>query len=349
MLPNTIVASILNAPIAYKYGDWIYQLKNRNFEVEWPKEIELPKSVFKYYANTDYSIDAIIKQYLFCSHPYHLNDSIDSTNSLWDFNNINEETFEGFYHQYGLEKAYEVNFEKEKETGFSAIKQRFYDMVSKNAGIISLTSEPLQTLMWAHYSTERGFMVELDWNLIRDNLKRLNPKLNNYAFFPINYVDNLESVDFFGNGFKSADLPYIYSTGVKRKDWAYEKEWRLISFTLDYGVPNSILGPFPDIPCLNERKVFYPKDAIKSITLGKQFFNGANLEKVIDEGTYVLKEKRDLEFLKYLMANFNDRIFLCGEYEKDRIFKRSAGKIHLENIGENTFKIMNENEGFYKK
>lgn len=142
MLPNTIVASILNAPIAYKYGDWIYQLKNRNFEVEWPKEIELPKSVFKYYANTDYSIDAIIKQYLFCSHPYHLNDSIDSTNSLWDFNNINEETFEGFYHQYGLEKAYEVNFEKEKETGFSAIKQRFYDMVSKNAGIISLTSEP---------------------------------------------------------------------------------------------------------------------------------------------------------------------------------------------------------------
>jgi hypothetical protein len=187
-------------------------------------------------------------------------------------------------------------------------------------------------------------MIELDWKIIKDNLKKSNPKLSNYAFFPIQYVDKLESIDFFGNNFRGPDIPYIYSTGIKRKDWDYEKEWRLIPFTMDYGVPNSIKGPFPDVPSLNERKLYYPKEAIKSITLGKHFFNGSNLKKVIDEKTYQLESNTDLDFVNFLRENYNDRIYLCGEYEDGKEFKRSAEKVHFVKVDSDTIQMIRENK-----
>ncbi|WP_027075839.1 DUF2971 domain-containing protein [Maribacter antarcticus] len=328
----------------YKYGDRTYKLTNGNYDVELPAEIKQPESVFKYYGKTDYSIDAIIKNYLFCSHPYHLNDSIDSSSLLWDFTNLSKEVFEKFYKQYGFDKVMVIDYEKEKGNGFVTIKQKFFEMASKNAGVISLTNNSLQTLMWAHYSTENGFMIELDWKEIKNNLKGLNPKLNNYAFFPVQYVDKLESIDFFGNGFNSPDIPYLYSTAVKRKDWSYEDEWRLMTFTLDYGVPNSIKGPFQDIPSHHDRKLFYPKEAIKSIVLGKHFFNSSNLKKVIDDKTYQLKTNSDLDFINFLIDNYNDRIYFCGEYQNGTEFKRSAEKVHFKKVDWNTIQMIREDK-----
>lgn len=337
------------------YKDWTYELKNSNFNVIPPEGIETPSSVFKYYSNNKNSLDALVNQYLFCSHPYQLNDSIDSTSLLWDFSNLSKGIFEKFYYQYGFNKAYEVNYEKEKSEGFETIRHLFFNMVSKGAGIVSLTTEPLQTLMWAHYSSEYGFMVELDWKIVKDNIRTLNDNLKNYAFFPINYVERLESIDFFHNDFKGPDLPYLYSVGIKRDDWSYENEWRLMSFAMNYGIPDSILGPYPNIDGSSERKIYYPKEAIKSITLGKRFFNGYNLEEVINEVTYKIKASEnpevltDIDFINLLHKDFNDRIYFCGEFENDRIFKRSAEKIHFEKIDERTFKIIREDEGFYQR
>ena len=84
------------------YKDWTYELKNSNFNVIPPEGIETPSSVFKYYSNNKNSLDALVNQYLFCSHPYQLNDSIDSTSLLWDFSNLSKGIFEKFYYQYGL-------------------------------------------------------------------------------------------------------------------------------------------------------------------------------------------------------------------------------------------------------
>lgn len=326
----------------YKYGDRTYKLTNGNYDVELADNIKIPESVFKYYGKTDYSVDAIIKNYLFCSHPYHLNDSIDSSSLLWDFTKLSKEVFEKFYKQNGFDKVMVIDYEKEKANGFVTIKQKFFEMASKNAGVISLTTNSLQTLMWAHYSSESGFMIELNWKEVKNNLKNLNPKLKNYAFFPIQYVDKLESIDFFGNGFNTPDIPYLYSTAVKRKDWIYEDEWRLMTYTLDYGVPNSIKGPFQDIPSQHERKLFYPKEAIKSIVLGKHFFNSSNLKKVIDYKTYQLKTNSDLDFINFLIDNYNDRIYFCGEYQNGSEFKRSAGKVHFKKVDWNTIQMIAE-------
>ena len=83
----------------YKYGDRTYKLKNGNYDVEFSDDIKVPESIFKYYGKTNYSINAIINNYLFCRHTYHLNDSIDSSSLLWDFSNLSKVVFEKFHYQ----------------------------------------------------------------------------------------------------------------------------------------------------------------------------------------------------------------------------------------------------------
>lgn len=178
----------------FKHNDFTYKLnESGNYEVESPL-IE-PTTLFKYYPNNNHSKDAMSNSYLFCSHPYQLNDPMDSSNILWDFSNIKEGTYNSFYEHFEIEQS--VSFENDKKEKFAVIKYLLYLNVTKRAGIISLTTEPLQTLMWSHYASEKGFMIELDYKEIKNNLTKLNHSLKNYAFIPIQYVDHLESIDCF--------------------------------------------------------------------------------------------------------------------------------------------------------
>ncbi len=330
----------------YKYGDWVYKLVNQNHTVDYPKEV--PKSVFKYYSLNENSINAILNQYLFCSHPYNLNDSMDCSTLLWDFSTLSEPLFLKFYEQYGLDDEFEIDYEKDKQTGFAQIKELFFNFITNHAGIISLSTQPLHTLMWAHYSSEKGFMIELDWEIVKDNLKKENPNINNYVFFPVQYVDNLESIDFFGANFRSADVPFLYSVGVKRKDWKYEDEWRLISYAKGYGIPTSIISPFPNVPSQQERHVYYPIDAIKSITLGKQFFNGKNVEKLLEPMTFQMKDVQEVQLIDFMIDKFSDKIYLCGEYENEKTFKRSSERVNIIKKENNIFTVVRMNEGFHQ-
>lgn len=330
----------------YKYGQWTYKLVNQNHSVEHPKQ--QPESVFKYYSLNENSISAIVNHYLFCSHPYHLNDSMDCSTLLWDFSTLKKPLFLKFYEQYGLSKEFEVNYEKDKNNGFSQIKELFFNFITNHAGIISLSTQPLHTLMWAHYSSEKGLMVELDWEIIKNNLKEKNPALNNYVFFPVQYVKNLESIDFFGANFRSADVPFLYSVGVKRKDWEYENEWRLISYAKGYGIPTSIISPFPNVKSQQERRVYYPLEAIKSITLGKQFFNGKNVENLIEPMTFQMKDVQELKLIDFMIEHFNDKIYLCGEYETEKVFKRSSERIQIIKKDNNIYNVKRLNEGYHQ-
>ncbi|HLW41249.1 MAG TPA: DUF2971 domain-containing protein [Flavobacterium sp.] len=330
----------------YKYGEWIYKLVNQNHAVEHPKK--QPKSVFKYYSISENSISAILNQYLYCSHPYNLNDSMDCSTLLWDFSTLSKPLFLKFYEQYGLTEEFEIDYEKDKKNGFAQIKELFFNFITNHAGIISLSTQPLHTLMWAHYSSEKGFMIELDWEIIKNNLKKENPKLNNYIFFPVQYVENLESIDFFGVNFRSADVPFLYSVGVKRNDWAYEGEWRLITYSTGYGTPTSIISPFPNVPSQQERRVQYPIEAIKSITLGKQFFNGRNVEKLLEPMTFQMKDVQELKLIEFMIENLPEKIFLCGEYETEKSFKRSSERVNIIKKDKNIFTVVRMNEGFHQ-
>ncbi len=322
----------------YKYEDWSYSLENENLNVSSP--ISKPKKLYKYYSNTKDNRDALMNNYLFCSHPFHLNDSMDSSPLLWDFSNLNENTYNNFFIENKFAQI--MSFDKDKADGFQQIIFLLFQQISNLSGVISLSSEPLHTLMWSHYASEKGFMIDLDTDVLINNSRNENQFLNNYVLMPVKYVEELESIDCFSNNFTSMDIPFLYSVGIKKNAWIYENEWRLLPFANNFGVPNSILRPLPDIKGKYDRKIYYSRDTIRSIILGKHFFNGNNLQDIDENGNYILKENDELNFINFLIDNFNDRLFQCAEFENGTKFKRNAVKINMKRLGKNIIKIKHE-------
>ncbi len=324
----------------YKYYDWIYKLEHKNHKVEFP--LETPESLFKYYTNNKNSRSALLNNYLFCSHPYHLNDSMDCSNKLWDFSKITKIKYEGFceYYKESVFLKEIIDYDEDKKRDFNFIKTAFWNIVTDCAGIISLSENPLHTLMWSHYSTERGFMIELDRLKLISEFKKWNHKIRNYVFMPIQYVDNLEMIDFFSNNFTSPDIPFLYSINIKKNDWNYENEWRFVCYSESFGVPNSIIYPQADISGKVERKFFYDKNTLKSLTFGKHFFNGSNLKSLVYPNIYVMKGGEDLDFVDFIYKHYNDRLYLSDEVVADKKYLRSRKQIELQKIDSNTFKII---------
>jgi hypothetical protein len=325
----------------FKYGDWTYKLHYNNHEVEHPKT--LPESVYKYYYNNENSQNALINGYLFCSHPYHLNDSMDSSNQLWNFDKITKTVFNRFFDAFENNPIVDkrISYEDDLKNDFEYIKTAFWNIATEKAGIISLSENPLHTLMWAHYATEKGFMVEFDRAGLIERLKKYNPKVKNYVFMPIQYVEKLEQIDFFGK-FTTPDVPFLYSINIKKDDWGYEKEWRLVCYSDGYGIPNSLIIPSDDYKGKFERKFYYDTEIIKSITLGKYFFHGKNLDKFEFPNKFWLSNKKDIELLEFMIKNFNDKLYFSNELAVDKKYTRSRLKIHFEKQDNNLYIMQRE-------
>lgn len=111
-----------------------------------------------------------------------------------------------------------------------------FDKQLQKAGIFSMTQDPLNELMWAHYGENSngiaiGFSVEED-NLLTNKDKCLK----------VSYSDKLPKFDadgflletsFFANGSNKQQIAFNDSTllkaiSTKSKSWEYEKEWRYV-------------------------------------------------------------------------------------------------------------------------
>jgi len=99
-----------------------------------------------------------------------------------------------------------------------SMQQRFRD----NTGICSLSTDPLNALMWAHYAKEHtGFVVEIKTRLncgSPDELQYLSPQKVDYKFDrPVFDPISVGSSD----AYKGVVL-------TKPKAWSYENEWRVV-------------------------------------------------------------------------------------------------------------------------
>lgn len=111
-----------------------------------------------------------------------------------------------------------------------------FDKQLQNAGIFSLSEDPLNELMWAHYGENSkgiaiGFSVNEN-NLLGDKNKCLK----------VNYSDELPKFDsdgfiletsFYANGTNKQKIAFHDKTlktaiSTKSKSWDYEKEWRYV-------------------------------------------------------------------------------------------------------------------------
>ncbi len=147
------------------------------------------------------------------------------------------------------------NFDAEK-TAYD-IYEMFMRTTNRNVGVLSLTTDPLNELMWAHYgNSHSGYVVGLDADSSFFRPKPGEPKLcgelMNVVYTdtaPVVYVDpgklNIPKDIFF----------------TKTTKWAYENEWRMIKYLEK---PDEILERDGKMIHLFE----VPKEVIKEIVIG---------------------------------------------------------------------------------
>jgi hypothetical protein len=153
----------------------------------------------------------------------------------------------------------------------------------------------------------------------------------------------------FQDGFTTPDVSFLYMTTVKRSEWKYEDEWRLTVYKTDMGIPFGYFNPgTKDYDGTENRKVFYSRDCIKTIFLGKHFINDKNSSAINADQSFSISNEKFLELLNHLYENHNDKLFMSGEIAKETFFGRSVGKIKIEKINENTFRIIDLKEVYSK-
>lgn len=332
----------------YKYKDFTYILdENRRHIIE--KEGETPpQNVYKYYGMNSFSIDALMKGYLYATCPFNFNDIMDSSEYLLDFSKITKEIYEKFGQQMLGNEKYKKNnwdeiYKKDKNNNFEDLRKCFYAIQAYYFGTICLTKSPFNILMWAHYAGETGFLIELDIKKCMDEVEEYNSDIRYLCFSPVQYVEKLEKIDVFREDLGSTDIPSLYKSNVKRKEWEYEQEWRLrISKESKMNTSFSFLNPqIPDIDNGLERRFYYNYKNIKKIVLGNHFFNGSNCSSIEN---YIIELKEDNENLvkltNFLYENFNDRLYMSGILKSEKGLERYFEPITFEKIKHNKFKII---------
>jgi hypothetical protein len=327
-----------------------------------------PDSIYKYYGISDFSIDAILKGYFYASHPFELNDDIDSSNFLLGASKpLGYDHYESF-----LGEAYKdlndlKSFYKEDSAsndGFFAkgFIAHLWQVMSSKLGIISLTSQDKSNLMWPHYTQEKGIQIKFNTIELEGSIKNNIKPDECFGLYPMNYTEKLHPLDI--SDFEKYFVPFLYLTNIKSKAWEYEDEWRFIISKNRMGVPYSKVGldPRKDYDVIKEnRRAYYDKNIIKEVTLGNNFFTGR--EFIIDRsltigfsvepisGDKKWNYNNHVEILNHIEQNLKDKLFLSSKTFKiddegipDLV--RTKERFEIEKIGEIKYKLTRTHE-FY--
>jgi hypothetical protein len=295
--------------------------------------VQTPEYLFKFYNFGKYSIDSLINSYLYASHPYELNDILDSSRYLFFTSKpIEFRAYEALFFQgkklFKTKEELIRFYEDDIKNDCSKYLSHFYAMSFNFFGVISLSEKEDNILMWPHYTQEKGFQVKLKSNLLLNSISvKLNLNDRLVGLSPINYAPKISPIDVFR--FQRLDIPLIYSSNVKLDNWDYEKEWRLLVSKPKMGVPFRKLG-FSDLENYNyksvNRYIKYGAEAIDSICLGMSFFSGSDFsiqwkgEMKIEVQPRQEGKQYDyyIKFLNFIIETFSGKVYLSGiKYEKD--------------------------------
>jgi hypothetical protein len=314
-----------------KINNWTYsadvklQTRKMQFEVLPDKLISKPKKLVKYYSLSKNSIDSLINNYLYTSHPFDLNDPFDCFCRLVSFSDIPLDICIRFMQEFNnpREKVMEL-YNKDKAKLYATMEAIYYDFIYSMMGIISMTQNPLDIKMWAYYTGHKGILVSFK----TENLSKIL-----HGPFPINYTSSSEPIKFSEDGFISA----LYQTNIKSMSWKPEKEWRFIHESFDrMRLPNH-----PELwDKYKERKCKYDLHDVNEVVLGFSFFDHNNCTDFSNgTATYDFTQFSDRELvvnlLDYLIEN---KINVSLIYVKDDLtFKLTKKLIQIKRIKDNIY------------
>lgn len=235
-----------------------YYDEQKGWYIDYGEEISIPATLFKYYALSDNSVDALTNLYVYATHPNQLNDPFDcdadliQMDRLEDVKKLLDNLYEVYLNMYGNN----VN------ALMSASSQLFRVAFYRKCGILSLCQSCRSEQMWALYANNNGFCVEFDHTSFP--FKHSGP-------FWMDYRETLDtkSTSLLGGVPQAA----LYQTNVKTSEWAYEQEWRVLISNpegLDMKSYGKSIYNF-NFGDEHDRKFRYPLCAIKNIYLGINF------------------------------------------------------------------------------
>lgn len=180
--------------------------------------------------------DLILNNRIYYSNPLQLNDPFDCKMYGTKFSEESVERFMGERIKRGmalvemmqprtvplpkevksvfLEESVKKNRQKALDECAQVI-QGLHDLVEKEIGVLCLSSDPMNILMYSHYA-DRHRGVCLEFTLQKDNI--FNPE-------PVRYVRDFPSLDF-GLSHDVNKALAVALVATKSKDWEYEQEYR---------------------------------------------------------------------------------------------------------------------------
>lgn len=341
----------------FKYFSDKLGVDNFQYKIEHSKSF--PEKLYKYYSLSKYSVDALIKGYFYASHPYELNDVLDASEKLiYTSQKIPFELYKKFFQDtLGSDSELEKFRQSDiKNNNCREYLEILWQVTTNGLGIISLTSNDMDNLMWPHYTGETGFQIKFSANKVCDSLdKNLSKEGDFYhGVYPINYSSLLEVID--ASNYSSLAVPALYITNIKEEMWSYENEWRILISKKNMGVPYSKLSfpPAKDNRAPKEnRYAFYSNDLIEEISLGANFFNGNSFSrktlglnqieiKLLETDNWFYSEQKKI--LEYLCQNFRDKLSILSTEHKNlknntRQLLRKKEPLEIEQTKNDTFKI----------
>lgn len=332
----------------YSYNNFEYVKNYTTGEFKILHNKQKPKNIFKFYAISKFSVDALINGYFYASHPIELNDSFDSTKFLlYSSQNLGIDYYERLIQDTMTKEEivtlYNSDINNEQKCNWYI--STHFDISTNLFGIISTTAKENNLLMWPHYTQESGFQIKFNTEKLEHSIQsKLTDEENYLGLFPINYCSKLSPIDI--SAFRAMFVPIYYATNVKTNKWEYEDEWRFVVGKQNMGVPYSKAGldPRPDYFVRKEnRYVYYDKELVEQITVANNFFNARNFEIEWLDARNVRVKPKNIEsnwefknqilFLDYVIKNFSDKFYHSGvKYELENesiILVRTKEKMEI--------------------
>ncbi len=338
--------------------EYLYEHDTRIMEISHDKIT--PDKIYKYYSLSKFSVEALTEGYLYASHPNELNDALDCSEFLIVApEKIPIGSYEKFYghHEFSREGIKELY---RADTEFPPYCRSYINVglskLSNVMGVISTSCSGHSILMWPHYSQEIGFQIKIDTQkLIQSIENNLGENAKLISFAPINYVEELEPINF--NKFKSIAVPFLYMTNIKSKHWSYEKEWRFLVEKPHMGVPFSKQGLNINndvVGYAKGRNVSYDSSLVEEICVAHNFFTTKFFEiNPVSASVFKVKPKNipenwsyehHVKLLDHICEHLSDRFYHSGtKYEETQdhrlVVRRTKEHMEITKDADGTYQI----------
>lgn len=195
--------------------------------------------LFRYFSKIEFALDVLETKRVFCSRAQSFNDPFDGSISFEvdldpaEFIASAHRTYQKQGHNWeGIKSILDAHVlpdgtltDATKSTIKSTAEK--YRESNKNAGILCLSEDPLSVLMWSHYANKHQGVC------IGFTRSETNDLGDDDACNPIVYSDVYPKPRFSQlyrkDGALTEELLF-----TKARDWAYEKEWRMMSDKGDF-------------------------------------------------------------------------------------------------------------------